>query len=156
MKLVIDWAVTVTEAGFWWLLIWSWHAAIMIAGVWLGLKISRVQSPALRHQIWLLSLIAVAVLPIWGVVVQVLPVPRAASDALINVADLPRTIAGTGAQQAAVAVSPSPRLTGAGVRAFPSTIWSLLWVAWLAGVMVVLFRMIRETRHLSRLRREAQ
>src|SRR5215468_8004730 len=133
MNLVMDWVAMVTEAGFWRLLIWSWQGAVVIVGVWLGIKLFRVQSPALRHQIWLLSLIAVAVLPIWSVVVQVLPVPRAASEALINVADLPRSIAGTGAQQAAVAVSASPRLTGAGVRAFPPTIWSLLWVAWLAG-----------------------
>jgi hypothetical protein len=44
MKLLIDWAITITEDGFWGLLIWSWQAAVLIAGVWLG-----GSSPNLEH-----------------------------------------------------------------------------------------------------------
>jgi beta-lactamase regulating signal transducer with metallopeptidase domain len=155
MKLLMDWAVTITEAGFWGLLIWSWQAAVLIAGVWLGLKISRVESPALRHQVWLFGLIAVAVLPVWGIIVQVLPLPRPTSEGLINVVDFPRTIAGTSSQSLFQVTSPSPGSSSAGTPAFPLIIWSLLFIAWVAGALVVLFRVIRNTLHLYRIRLEA-
>ena len=156
MKLVMDWASAMAEAGFWWLLSWSWQSAVVIVGVWLGLNIFRVKLPALRHHIWLLSLVAAAGLPIWNLVIQVLPVPGPASETLISVADLPRTIAGAGSQLSTLAISTSPGLSGAGMRPFTSTLWSLLFVGWVAGAVVSLFRMIRDTRYLSRLRREAQ
>ena len=41
-------------------LVWSWQAAVLLACVWAGLKIFRVKSPALRHQVWLFALIAIA------------------------------------------------------------------------------------------------
>lgn len=156
MNLVMDWVAMVTEAGFWWLLIWSWQGAIVIVGVWLGIKLFRVQSPALRHQIWLLSLIAVAVLPVLNLMVQVLPAPRPSGEPLINVAALSSTITRADSQPSAQAALTSLDPSTAETGASPLIIWSLLFIAWIAGVAVAIFRMTRDSRRLSRLRREAQ
>src|SRR5262245_12525629 len=43
--------VTASAKGAAWMLVWSWQAAVLLACVLAGLKICRVKSPALRHQI---------------------------------------------------------------------------------------------------------
>lgn len=43
--------LTVSGKGFAWLLVWSWQGLVLLASVWLGLKLVRTKSPALRHQI---------------------------------------------------------------------------------------------------------
>jgi hypothetical protein len=82
MNEVINLLVTTSAKGAAWLLVWSWQAAVILACVWAGLKIFRVKSPALRHQVWLFALIAVAAMPILSGVVQSLPLPRPSNRAL--------------------------------------------------------------------------
>ena len=48
-------------------------ALALLTVVWLALNICRVKSPALRHQVWLFGLIAVATLPLSSRVVQRFP-----------------------------------------------------------------------------------
>ena len=55
------------------LLVWSWQALALLALVWLALKILRMKSPALRHQVWLFGLVAVAALPLSSIAVQRFP-----------------------------------------------------------------------------------
>ncbi|HKX28741.1 MAG TPA: M56 family metallopeptidase [Blastocatellia bacterium] len=156
MKSAIEGSVMIMEAGLSGLLIWSWQAAILIAGVWLMLKISRVQSAALRHRIWLLGLLAAAALPGWWFLVQVLPLPQPSSRALVEVAALPGIITGTGSAQPLPVASGSPQPSGAGAAASSLSVWALLFMAWMAGALTVLVRIIRDTRRLARLRREAR
>src|SRR5262252_8542272 len=75
-----------------WMLVWSWQAAVLLACVWAGLKIFRVKSPALRHQIWLFALIAVATMPVLGGVVKSLPLPQPSNRALSYAVELPRIV----------------------------------------------------------------
>ncbi|HEY6399947.1 MAG TPA: hypothetical protein VI479_00970, partial [Blastocatellia bacterium] len=75
-----------------WLLVWSWQAAVLLSCVWAGLKIFRVKSPALRHQVWLFALIAVASMPILSGVVQNLPLPQPSNRALSYAVELPRIV----------------------------------------------------------------
>ncbi|HEY7181272.1 MAG TPA: hypothetical protein VIC84_07630, partial [Blastocatellia bacterium] len=63
MNALINPFITASAKGAAWLLVWSWQAAVLLACVWAGLKVFRVKSPALRHQVWLLALIAVAAMP---------------------------------------------------------------------------------------------
>src|SRR5262245_3214796 len=74
------------------LLVWSWQAAVLLACVWAGLNIFRVKSPALRHQVWLFALIAVAAMPILGGVVRNLPLPQPNNRALSYAVELPRIV----------------------------------------------------------------
>src|SRR5262245_50220647 len=77
------------------LLTWSWQALILLACVWAGLKLLRVQSPALRHHIWLLGLLMVAILPLGAKVARALPEPTPQQwrgEALRYAAELPRLV----------------------------------------------------------------
>ena len=56
MNMLTNPFVTASAKGAAWLLVWSWQAAVLIACVWAGLKIFRVKSPALRHQVWLFAI----------------------------------------------------------------------------------------------------
>src|SRR5215831_12136051 len=84
--------VTASAKAAAWLLAWSWQAAVLLACVWAGLKIFRVKSPALRHQVWLFALIAVALMPVLGEVVQNLSLPQKSNRALSYAVELPRIV----------------------------------------------------------------
>ncbi len=76
MNALINPLVAASANGATWLLVWSWQAAVLLACVWVGLKIFRVKSPALRHQVWLFALIAVVAMPGLSGIVQVCPCPN--------------------------------------------------------------------------------
>jgi hypothetical protein len=48
MNTLIDPFVVTSAKGAVWLLVWSWQAAVLLACVWAGLKIFRVESVAIR------------------------------------------------------------------------------------------------------------
>jgi beta-lactamase regulating signal transducer with metallopeptidase domain len=145
--------VTATAKGAAWLLAWSWQAAVLLACVWAGLKIFRVKSPALRHQVWLLALIAVAAMPILSGVVQNLPLPQPGNRALSYAVELPRIVVTNDA--APPVQNPSPALS-----AKPSTkrpiILSLSFVLWLAGVCAFVMKATINGVRLRRLRAGAR
>src|SRR5215475_2812959 len=64
MNAPTDWLITTAGQSAAGLLIWSWQALALLALAWLALKICRMKSPALRHQVWLIGLVAVAALPL--------------------------------------------------------------------------------------------
>jgi len=61
--------------GAHWLWAWSWQALGLLASIWLAQYIRRVNAPAMRHQFWLCGLIAVALLPLCGLLLQWIPLP---------------------------------------------------------------------------------
>jgi beta-lactamase regulating signal transducer with metallopeptidase domain len=132
-----------------WLLVWSWQAAVLLACVWAGLKICRVKSPALRHQVWLFGLIAVVAMPVLSAVVQNLPLPKPSNRALSYAVELPRIVVTNDA--APLVQNPSPALS-----ARPSTkrpfILSLSFVLWLAGMCAFVMKATINGVRLRRLR----
>jgi len=145
--------VTASAKGAAWLLAWSWQAAILLACVWAGLKIFRVKSPALRHQVWLFALIAVAATPILSGVARNLPLPQSKNRPLSYVVELPQTVVATGAEPvvqnapAPFSVKPStkrPFITGA------------LFVAWVIGACVTFARAVMNGARQRRLRINAR
>jgi beta-lactamase regulating signal transducer with metallopeptidase domain len=141
--------VTASAKGGAWLLVWSWQAAVLLACVWAGLKIFRVKSPALRHQVWLIALIAVAAMPILGGVVQNLPLPQPTSRAISYAVELPRIVITNDA--APVVQNPSPA-----VSVKPSIkrpiILSLSFALWLVGALILVMRAAINGVRLRRLR----
>src|SRR5215467_3911727 len=129
--------VAASAKGAAWLLVWSWQAAVLLACVWAGLKIFRVKSPALRHQVWLFALIAVALMPVLGSVVQNLPLPQQSNRALSYAVELPRIVV---TYDAAPVVQPPSRA----VSAKPSTkrpiILGLSFVLWLVGMFAFVMK----------------
>src|SRR5215475_7722842 len=136
-----------------WLLVWSWQAAVLLACVWAGLKICRVKSPALRHQVWLFALIAVAAMPILSAIVQNLPLPQPGNRALSYAIELPRIVVTNDA--APVVQNPSQA-----VSVKPSIKWpiilGLLFALWLAGALVFVTKAVINGARLRRLRAGAR
>ncbi|HEU0185302.1 MAG TPA: M56 family metallopeptidase [Blastocatellia bacterium] len=153
MNALINPFVVASAKGAAWLLVWSWQAAVLLACVWAGLKIFRVKSPALRHQVWLFALIAVAAMPILSGFVQSLPLPQPNNRALTYAVELPRIVITN--EAAPVFQNPSP---AASVK--PSItkpiILSLSFAVWLWGVCAILMKAAINGLRLHRLRTGAR
>jgi beta-lactamase regulating signal transducer with metallopeptidase domain len=141
------------HAGATWLLAWSWQALLLLGAVWLMLKVSRVQAPILRHQIWLVGLLTVALLPLCSLVASRWPKPQVDETAYIYWLEWPQTV-----------TAPTPV---AAVKAVPETItvathdWHYLlgplaFLAWLLGFGWALLRFGAGVIATSRLRRSAR
>jgi len=145
--------VAASAKGAAWMLVWSWQAAVLLACAWAGLKIFRVKSPALRHQVWLFALIAVASMPILSGVVQSLPLPQLSNRALSYAVELPRIVVTNDA--APVVQNPSTA-----VIAKPSikqpVILSLLFALWIAGALIFVAKAAINGVRLRRLRAGAR
>lgn len=138
------------SVGATWLLAWSWQALLLLGAVWLMLKLSRPQSPVVRHHLWLAGLLAVAMLPLLTFVTNHLPKPQVNETAYVYWLELPQTIA-----------APAPV---AAVKAVPATIteaandWHYLvgplaFLAWLIGFGIAVLRLsvgLIATQHLRR------
>jgi hypothetical protein len=77
-----DWLIATAGQIAAGLLVWSWQAVVLLACAWIGLKIFRAKAPALRHQVWLIGLVAVAALPLCSKVAQRFPELRPEGTAL--------------------------------------------------------------------------
>jgi len=123
--------VTALAKGAAWLLVWSWQAAVLLACVWAGLKIFRVKSPALRHQVWLFALIAIATMPALSGVVQKLHLPQPNNKALSYAVEFPRIVVINDAAPIVQATVPTPSVRPSITKPI---ILSLSFVVWLWGM----------------------
>ncbi|MBO0859600.1 MAG: DUF4440 domain-containing protein [Chloracidobacterium sp.] len=145
--------VTASAKSAEWLLVWSWQTAVLLACVWAGLKIFRVKSPALRHQVWLLALIAVAAMPAMSGVVQRLHLRQPNSKALSYAVEFPRIVVTNDATPVAQIQPPVSRVRHS--TAGP-IILSLLFALWLAGVCAIVMRAVINSLRLLRFRAGAR
>jgi len=136
-----------------WLLVWSWQAAVLLACVWAGLKICRVKSPALRHQVWLFALIAVASMPLLSGVVQCLPLPQPSNRALSYAVGLPRIVVTNDA--APVIQNPSQAVSVKPLAKRP-VILSLSFALWFVGGLIFVAKAAINGVRLRRLRAVAR
>src|SRR5262245_9648553 len=145
--------VMASAKGAAWLLVWSWQAAVLLACVWAGLKIFRAKSPALRHQVWLFALIAVAAMPILGGVVQNLPLPQPDNRALSYAVELPRIVV---TNDAAPVVQQPSRAVGVKPSVKRPIIMSLSFALWLAGAFIFIAKAAINGVRLRRLKADAR
>jgi len=145
--------VAASAKGAAWLLVWSWQAAVLLACVWAGLKIFRVKSPSLRHQVWLFALIAVVAMPALSGVVQKLPLPKSNNKALSYAVELPRIVITNDA--APLVQSPSPAVI-AKPSAKQPIILSLSFALWLTGALIFVTKAAINGARLLRLRADAR
>ena len=156
-----DWLIAIAGRSAEGLLFWNWQALVLMACVWLGLQVCRVKSPALRHQIWLFSLIAVAVLPSASEVTRTFPAIRPASPTLSYVVEAPRLVIDLAPRSnpqpdpvAAPLKSPAEHALQSNSRsslALPS-----LFALWLIGSLIVLTRLMKEQGDVWRARKRAK
>ncbi|MFN0109984.1 MAG: M56 family metallopeptidase [Blastocatellia bacterium] len=145
--------ITVGSKGFVWLLTWSWQSLLLIGAVWFGLKLWRAKSPALRHQIWLAALMAVAALPLLAAIVEKLPLPQPQNRAIQFVAAIPQPVMAIELPPTAGAASVAT------VSAEPNKLpifGAMIFWLWAAGVLFLLLRLWRQQMAMRRLRAEAE
>lgn len=141
------------QAGATWLLAWSWQALLLLGVVWLILKVSRAESPVVRHQVWLAGLLAVALLPLFSFIASQLPNPQRDENIYVYWLELPQTVTAP-APVAAVKAVPETITTAA--HDWHYLVGPLAFLAWLLGFSVALLRFglgWRTTHHLRRLAR---
>lgn len=156
MNALIHWFLTSTGKGAEWLFVWSWQASVLLVLVWLGLKLFRAKSPAIRHQVWLLALVVVVALPICAWLVERLPLsqpePRPAARILSYAVEIPKIII-TPSPEAVAQTSPVATQVRASAKL---RFLSLLFVAWLIGAAVVLLRIVKQYVRLRTVRMNAR
>ena len=159
MNASTDWLVATAGRSALGLLCWSWQALVLMTCVWLALRICRVKSPTLRHQIWLFSLIAVAVMPSASEVTRTIPAIRPTSPTLSYVVDAPRLVFDL-APHANPQNGPVAAPLKSPAHAFPSVTLSFvlpsLFAFWLVGSLVVLARLMKGQADLWRARNRAK
>ncbi len=162
MNALSDWLIAIAGQGAAGLLVWSWQALALLTVVWLALKIWRAKSPALRHQIWLIALVTVALLPLLSAMVKRLPLPESNSRALGYVTAIPRSVIVAAPTSApanvtrATASSPAPGKPAFAWASVQPFVWATVFLIWAAGVLVLLIRLWRRLNALRRLRANAR
>jgi beta-lactamase regulating signal transducer with metallopeptidase domain len=140
------------------LLVWSWQALVLLAGVWVGLKLLRVQTPALRQHIWLIALLAVFTLPLWPLLLPKLPLPerqRWHSPALNYAAELPRLVIAPTAETALPVRQAATGTAASKSYALKKTL-AVVFCLWLAGALWVFVRNVRSYARLHKARQQAR
>src|SRR5262245_30996 len=149
MNALINPFIVASAKGAAWMLVWSWQAAVLLACVWAGLKIFRVKSPALRHQVWLFALVAVAAMPILSGVVQSLPLPQPKYKALSYAVELPRIVV---TNDAAPVVQSQFQAVNVKTSVKRPIILGLSFALWLTGAIIFLTKAAINSARLRRLR----
>ncbi len=156
---LIDSPLLLLENASRFLLMWSWQALLLIGLAWLLCRFDRSRRASVRHQIWLFSLSAVALVPLLSFTGGWLPVDIPQSDLMTRMVDLPGAIA-----PPSIAPSAQP-LDSLTVNALDGVTtqksWSLyayagLCMMWLGGMSVSLLKTISQRRRMKRLCRAAR
>ena len=152
MNAAWNWFLAEAGRGAAFLFQWSWQAFVLLACVWLGLKIVRAQSPAIRCQVWLFGLMAVAAMPLWASIANFLPLPQPKIETLRYAAEAPAMV---------IAAKPEPATVNAATPAIqaaakPSLLLPAIFALWLIGALITLARIIRCGFDLRRVRKNAR
>ncbi len=140
------------------LLVWSCQATVLLALVWLLMKV-RPASPILRHRIWLLGLTAVAVLPLLATLTQRFPSLR--PPGVVNYAiELPRVIPDA-APPLTATLTANESITSAPTSAVKrarlvSIIYPSLFAIWLSGLLINLARLFKMQMKIQRVLKHAR
>jgi beta-lactamase regulating signal transducer with metallopeptidase domain len=149
MNALINPLTVASAKGAAWMIVWSWQAAVLLACVWAGLKIFRVKSPALRHQVWLFALIAVVAMPILSGAVQKLPLPQPNYKALSYAVELPRIVV---TNDAAPVVQSQSQAVSVKTSVKRPMVLSISFALWLAGAIIFAAKAAINGLRLRRLR----
>ena len=137
-----------------WLLTWSWQALLLLGAAGLMLKVSRAQSPVVRHQIWLAGVLAVALLPLCSLVADQWRMSQPNDEtAYVYWLELPQTVTVTAPVAAVKAV---PETISVAANDWHYLIGPLAFLAWLLGVTLAVLQFGLGLIATSRLRRSAQ
>ncbi len=160
MNVMSEWLSLLATRGAAEVLTLSWQALLLILFVWIGLKLFRVKRAALRHQIWLLTLIAIIALPIAGAVARRFPQLNTGSTAVSSFVEAPRAalrLTPPHDERKSFALEPKLRSQPSLLSRLPDALKApILLVSWLIGAMTALARLVREQTSLRQIRKRAK
>jgi len=145
-----------SSKGTAWLLTWSLQALALLACVWLGLKLFRAKSPAIRHQVWLFGLIAISLLPFWALLVDQFPLPMPISQPVYQIVNYAVEVPGVGITPDHSLVVQSVPAAPAFRDSFERVLLSLTFILWLIGAAVALARAVSQYMRLRSIRINAE
>ena len=132
---------------------WSWQALLLLALLYLFLRIVRFRAASIRYHIWLFSLLTVALLPVGTALVQHLAVPSPKPETLQILVDVPSRVmplSQTTVEQILLRephnATSSPFLHW----------WSLALAVWAVGFLFALGRLARTHRRTQNMRSKSQ
>jgi beta-lactamase regulating signal transducer with metallopeptidase domain len=155
MNLSIESLLRVTDQAAMDLLVWSWQALVLLVCVWAGLRLFRVKMPALRQQIWLISMLAVLALPLLPPLLPTSALPQQQhwkGTTMSYAAELPRLVI-VPAAAARIPLSNYKAGTLAPKKHWLSKILPAAFCLWVAGAI---FALLRSARGYMRLRRASR
>ena len=155
MSVLVQAWLDVSNAWFHGMVEWSWQALLLVSLVFLCVKVDRRCSPATRHQLWLLGLIGIAVLPLWNVAAGFLPFERPSMKPLAQLSQLPDTASEMVAEQVA-ASGDSSLVPGSAEISGTAIAMGFLFMVWAGGVLACGVRLWRSYWKFRRLCRSAQ
>lgn len=139
---IADQIITLSSDIVRWLLTWSSQTLLLLGVVWITLRFDRSQSPSIRYRIWLISFLAVILLPVLTVVSDRLHLPAPATPFPIDYRVGPPVFTS---------------VTGVSARTIPwqSLLWPALLAVWAIGVFVSLLRLGNSLRKLGSIQKHA-
>jgi beta-lactamase regulating signal transducer with metallopeptidase domain len=138
----LQYATQWASDGTHWLWVWSWRALALLACIWVIQQIWRAKAPALRHQVWLCGLIAVAVMPLCALLLQWFPLLPPESPAFNILTITPPLVI-----EPLTADPPQPEGSASLVKA----IVPALFAVWLIGALLKLAQSVKSHLKLRRL-----
>ncbi|MEW6737695.1 MAG: M56 family metallopeptidase, partial [Acidobacteriota bacterium] len=136
-----------------WLLTWSWQVLLLLGAIWLMLKLSHLKSPALRHQIWLVGLIAVVALPICAYITSHIKTRQADQVAYVYLLTIPEVVT---APSSLATIKTVPEKIAITANGWHYLLWPTLFLAWVLGVSLALLRLGAGLLTTYRLRQTAE
>jgi len=143
------------------LLVWSCQASVLLALVWLLMRVRPAKTPALRHRIWLLGIIAVAVLPLLTAIMQRFPSLHPPVLVANYAIELPRVLPNaappmlTETLTVDKSITPPPMSNVKRARVF-SIIYPSLFAIWLSGLLINLARLLKTQMKIRRVLNDAR
>src|SRR5262245_26982062 len=155
MNAPTDWLITTAGQGAAGLLVWSWQATVLLLCLWAGLKICRAKASALRHQVWLFGLIAVAALPLCAKLAQRFPALQPSGATLRYAPVMSYVIEAPRVVIEAEPLAPAQTLPAARPTiptAKTSVVRPLLFTIWLICALAMTARLLMSCSRLRRIR----
>jgi beta-lactamase regulating signal transducer with metallopeptidase domain len=125
----IDQIIPFTSNVIGWLFTWSWQVFVLLGVAWVAIRLDRSKSATIRYRIWLVGVLAAALLPLLTLISHSLRLPTVIAPALLPAID-DGDLAALGRIETAPPDYP-----------WSSLIWPILFSLWVAGMVISFVRL---------------
>jgi beta-lactamase regulating signal transducer with metallopeptidase domain len=125
--------MTMTNEGGRFLLVWSWQVCLLLASVYLLLKLCRFRAATIRYQVWSIGLFGVVLLPFCGMIAQHYFAAKPQNRPVNIIVDVPANILAL--QEQSLVESSKPISKPVSFPFHQRDFLSLLFLLWAAGFL---------------------